>query len=331
MVPGDKPAMVSIASRIWEGNDYLPAVFDEWVADERGEFAAVLLGGRVVGCAKLTFLTPTDAWLEGLRKDPRESERGLGRTVVEHFLSLLAKRRDLTSLRFATYVKNLASITTNERAGFRLRTALSVKAWEGSRVQLLDRVSRERAVRPPAGPEPVTVRDGRAIRDFLRQHPYFAETQGLMVEGWKAWPWSEELFLQRCAAAGACRGIVGPRGLEALSAWTVARRPGRASARLICLEAENEDAAGSEAAGALLNDAFRGLAESSSGVGTDAGTRCEVEWMLPPGERYRRWAAAAGLASWEQENDFLVYEMPLEELARRAEAGQGSAGKGRVG
>ena len=58
MRPGDKPAMVDIASRIWDGTDYLPFVFDDWIADADGEFAAATLGGRVVGCGKLSFPAP---------------------------------------------------------------------------------------------------------------------------------------------------------------------------------------------------------------------------------------------------------------------------------
>jgi len=321
MTPEDKPVILSIASRIWEGTDYLPAVFDDWVADRQGEFAAALLGGRVVGCGKLTFLTETDAWLEGLRKDPRVSERGLGLAVVEHLLALLAARKDLTSVRFATYVKNRASIVTNERAGFRVRTVLSVKAWEGSRVELLGRVSRERAARLPSRRGAVvTLRDERAIRDFLERHRYFEATQGLIVEGWRAFPWSASRFLQRYAAAGACRGIHGPGRLEGLAAWTIARRPGRTAARLVCLDADGEDAAG-----ALLDEVFRDLAESSAGA-PEGSTTCEVEWMVPPGERFRQWAAGSGLASWEQEDDFLVFELPLGELARRAGAGEGGRG-----
>lgn len=313
MLPTDKPVMQDIASRIWEGNDYLPAVFDAWVADADGEFTAVLLDGRVVGCAKLTFPTPADAWLEGLRKDPRVSERGLGRAVVSHVLDRLAARAGLASVRFATYVKNLASITTNERVGFRVRTRLSVKAWEGSRAQLRERVCRaDLAVSKKVD----VVRDERAVQRFLDLHPYFEETQGLVVEGWKAWPWSPELLLQRFVRAGACRGVHdGHGGLEALAGWTVARRQGRAGARLVFLAADTD-----EAAAALLRAVFRDLEGGFGGAEpADAGERttCEVEWMIPPGERYRKWAAAAGLATWEQEEDFLVYELPLETLARR--------------
>ncbi len=57
MTTADKPAIMEISSHIWEGSDYLPAVFDERVADREGEFAAVLMGERLVGCGKLTFLT----------------------------------------------------------------------------------------------------------------------------------------------------------------------------------------------------------------------------------------------------------------------------------
>ena len=320
MAPSDKPAILDIASRIWEGTDYLPAVFDEWVADGQGEFAAVLLDGRVVGCGKLSFLTDTDAWLEGLRKDPKVSERGLGGAVVDYLLSRLAGRTNLASVRFATYVKNRASIVTSERAGFRVRTVLSVKAWEGSRVELLGRVSRERVARLAGRREATVVRDEPAIRDFLARRRYFEETQGLIVEGWKAYPWSPARFLERYAAGGACRGVCGRHGLEGLAAWTVARRPGRTAARLVCLDAEDDDAAG-----ALLDEAFRGLAESSA-EGPEGSTTCELEWMAPPGDRFRRWAAGRGLASWEQENDFLVFELPREELARRTAPGNGAGG-----
>ena len=39
----DRPAVEAIADQIWEGNDYLPAVFDRWLADEDGLFCAGVL------------------------------------------------------------------------------------------------------------------------------------------------------------------------------------------------------------------------------------------------------------------------------------------------
>ncbi len=298
MRPEDKPALVEIASRIWEGSDYLPGVFDEWVADARGEFAAVFRGGSLAGCAKLTFLTDTDAWLEGLRKDPRVIETGLGREVTAHFLSVLAAREDLTSIRLATYVKNHASIATSEHLSFRVRTVLSVKAWRGSPAELA------------GAPAVTTIRDERLINDFLEGSSYFTDTQGLLVEGWRAYPYSPALFVQRYAAAGACRGIMRGGSLTGLCAGIIARRPGRIGVRVVFLDAVDD-----ETAGALLDDAARRLA-GTSGTGVDAGGTLEIEWIVPPGERFRKWSADRGLASREQENDFLVYELPLGELGR---------------
>lgn len=317
MSPDDKPALLEIASRIWEGSDYLPGVFDEWVMDTRGEFAAVLLDGRLAGCGKLTFLTDTDAWLEGLRKDPRVPETGLGRAVAEHFLPLLAVRRELTSVRFSTYVKNRASIITNERLGFRVRTVLSVKAWQGSRIDLAGAALRERTARSTSRREVVTIRDERVIAEYLRRSGYFEGTQHLMIEGWRVFPYTTARFVERYARAGACRGTFRGGGLAGLAAWVIARRPGRTGVKVVFLDASDDDTAGT-----LLDDAFRGLIQTP-GTGAEEGEICETEWMVPPGDRFRRWCISRGLASWEQEDDFLVYEMPLEELGRYAAKGKG--------
>jgi len=38
----DKPRMLEIVKNIWEGNDYMPLVFDSWVKDKKGEFAGAI-------------------------------------------------------------------------------------------------------------------------------------------------------------------------------------------------------------------------------------------------------------------------------------------------
>ena len=295
MTPADKPAVMDFASRIWEGGDYLPAVFDEWVIDETGEFAAVLLGGRVVGCGKLTFLTPTDAWLEGLRKDPRVQEKGVAETVTSHFLSVLSSRQDLTSIRFSTYVRNLASIAANEKAGFRRRIALSCKAWAGKKEEL--EAVRLAGAGRSGGAAPLG--EERAVLDFVEASGCFAATGGLVVEGWRAYPYSRELFAARYVRRGLCRGVAAAGALRGVSVFVHDRRHGHTYITPVFLDAADE-----ETADILFDDLFAYAKAHATGYN-------EIEWMVPPIERVRARCAARGFRSWEQEDDYLVYELPL--------------------
>jgi hypothetical protein len=306
MTMADKPAMLEICSRIWEGTDYLPAVFDQWVADTDGEFAAAVLDGKLAGCGKLTYLTASDAWLEGLRKDPRVRETGLGEAVARYFLGRLAARPRLASVRFSTYIGNKKSIAANEKVGFRRRTALSVKAREGTREELPAVLS------ATSGPNlrAQVITDPASVLAFLRRTGYFQPLEGLVVEGWRAWPWSEELLVDRYVKTGFCRGVAGPDGLRALSIVAVAGTPSRTMIRLVCLDALDE-----EGADVMMGDV---MAETRRAIERAAAARWEIEWMIPRVPRLMAWAARGGLRSWEQEDDFLVYEFPLDLLRRLA-------------
>jgi hypothetical protein len=302
MAAADKPAMMEISSLIWEGSDYLPGVFDAWCEDREGEFAAVLFGGRLVGCGKLSFLTPVDAWLEGLRKDPRVTEKGLADQVARHFLTRLAERGGLASVRFSTYAKNAASIGANGRLGFVLRTSFSIKAWEGTREQL--------EARDPgtvAGPEErlETVRDARAVLDFFERRGYFLATQGLIVDGWKAWPYTPALLVEHFVTEGRCRGVIVNSELRAALIDSTTEEPRRSIARIVALDSLDDRGA------LLLLDDLRARRLAAAPAERPLG----LEWMVPSVQRMKQWCASWGLSSWEQEDDFLVYELPLRLLA----------------
>ena len=311
VLPSDRPALAAIASKIWEGADYLPVVFDDWVADPTGEFTAVLLEGRVVGCGKLTFLTPTDAWFEGLRKDPSVREKGLAAAVSAYYLSLLEGREDLTSIRFSTYFKNAASIKANERTGFRRRAAFSWKSRTGTSAELRAALSRgENDARARVD----TIVDEQAIFDFIESTGYIESSTGLILEGWRAYPYSRELFDSRYARKGLCRGVVERGVLRGLSAAVRDERFGHVYLKLVFL-----DAADPETANALLDDLFLrgGEHEETRGVPRMAEGNVEIDWMVPPIGRVKEYCTARGFRSDEQEDDLLVFELPPARLAER--------------
>ncbi len=52
--PEDKEMVLLLCSKIWEGDDYMPRVFDNWVSDLEGELALCFAGGKLAGISKLT-------------------------------------------------------------------------------------------------------------------------------------------------------------------------------------------------------------------------------------------------------------------------------------
>lgn len=307
MRPGDKPAIVEIASRIWDGTDYLPFVFDDWLADADGEFAAATLDGRVVGCGKLSFLAPGHAWLEGLRKDPAVAEGGLADEVTRYFLRRLAVRSGLASVRFATYVFNERSIVANERLGFERRHVLSCKAWARKRSEA------EATACPEAGLV-VTVDDPVEAIRFVEAGGRLAASGGLVCEGWKAFPWSPAWFAHRYVAAGRCLGVRagGDGALTGLAAFAHDTRYPKTYVKLAFLDALDRESA------EALVDAVVGY------VKHHAADENEIEAILPPGARVAPWIAGRGFASWEREEDFFVYELPLDRLAAFAAEEEGN-------
>ena len=300
MRTADKPAMLGIASRTWEGSDYLPFVFDDWLADGDGEFVAALLADRVVGCGKLTFLTPVDAWLEGLRKDPEVSEGGLAEAVTRHFLRRLAGRPGLRSVRFSTYVLNERSIAVNERLGFRQRNVFSCKAWTGKP----DDVS---GVGLPHAGRASVVRDPVEVRGFVEGSSWLAACGGVLCEGWRVYPYSWDLFRARYLETGRCLGVLDGGRLSGLAAFAHDTRFDQTYLKLSFVEAADRGAAE-----ALFDAVFEYV---KAHIRDDN----EVEMILPPGTPIGGWAAERGFRSWEREDDFLLYELPLTLLAGFAE------------
>jgi predicted N-acetyltransferase YhbS len=97
----DRADIQAIASQIWGGSDYLPLMFDRWLAEPDGAFFVAQLDNQVVGTAKLSRLGEGEWWLEGLRVHPEHQGQGIGRqlhlAVVE-----LAVRSGNGSLRLST-------------------------------------------------------------------------------------------------------------------------------------------------------------------------------------------------------------------------------------
>jgi len=113
----DKPRILEISSQIWEGNDYVPVVFDDWLSDTTGEFVVAVVDGVLVGFAHRTYLAPGYAWLEGIRTDPARRGTGAAKEITRHFLEAVRRERaDRVGL--SAHIENEASIHIVRSNGF---------------------------------------------------------------------------------------------------------------------------------------------------------------------------------------------------------------------
>ena len=67
MRAADRDRVMEISRDIWEGHDYIPRVFDDWLADAGASFQAAELDGVVVGLQRVRPYAQGLVWYEGLR------------------------------------------------------------------------------------------------------------------------------------------------------------------------------------------------------------------------------------------------------------------------
>ena len=288
--PSDKEQVSALCAKIWDGDDYLPRCFDEWVADAEGELGLCFFGDALAGVSKLTWLAPGEAWLEGLRKDPDLNVKGVGAALCRRYLARLAREPELRSIRFSTYFQNHASIKLNEALGFQCVATASFK-------ELPAELLAERFPVTPAddaGLMPVT--DPATVLAFVRASGWFGE---FIHQAWRSYPWSEELFVRRYVEPGHCFGLHMHGELRALAAMLVDPTKGEGSLPFF-------DATDDESGRRLLAQVERWLARR--------GAPYAAAMVPTGGGRAKRLLDAQGWKTWEREEDYLVYAFPLERL-----------------
>ena len=120
--PEDTDSILSFATSTWHGWDYIPHAIPVWLEAADGAFLAGTVGepggidaegnplkvGEVVAITRVAVLSPTEAWLEGIRVDPKV--RGMGVAADLQIAELhWVEAQQATVLRYATGASNEAS------------------------------------------------------------------------------------------------------------------------------------------------------------------------------------------------------------------------------
>jgi len=170
----DKEAVLAFCQHTFDWGDYLPLVWDEWLADVQGRLLVATCSGAPVGIAKVSLLTPTEAWLQGLRVHEAYRRHGLAGLFLQHCLHT-ARQLGARVARLATSSHNTAVHKTTERAGMRRVAAFQVlqtKAGNADGTSL--------------APAQLTLKDWPQVSARIQQGTTLAQTSGLYGVGW-AW------------------------------------------------------------------------------------------------------------------------------------------------
>lgn len=117
----DTEDVMELTSTIWEGDDYVPKVWSDWLADSEGLLAVAEHEDRVVGLGKLTYLAPGEWWMEGLRTHPEFEGHGVASHLHEYLLDFWLQNGDgLLRLATASFRQSVQHLC--DRTGFKKTT-----------------------------------------------------------------------------------------------------------------------------------------------------------------------------------------------------------------
>jgi GNAT superfamily N-acetyltransferase len=77
-LPSDTPDVLAFCKQIWGGHDYVPLVWEDWLADPQGYMFTATYAGHAVGFTRLARLAPGQWWLEGFRVAPQHQDKKIG-------------------------------------------------------------------------------------------------------------------------------------------------------------------------------------------------------------------------------------------------------------
>lgn len=200
-LPRDTADVMELTRTIWEGDDYVPHVWAEWLADPQGLLAVAEFGGRVVGLGKLSRLSPQDWWLEGLRVHPDLEGRGIA-SHIHDYLQEVWTRIGSGTIRLVTASFRVPVHRIAERNGFVL--ALEVAPFVAST-----------AAAPEGQPStfsPVQLQEAATAATLALESQTGALSAGLLDLGWQ-WAAISELTLAPVIEAGQAWWWRGKRGL----------------------------------------------------------------------------------------------------------------------
>lgn len=291
--PEDRPAVERICAHTWEWGDYVPEVWDDWLAEGvQGEGHALVgeVDGLVVALSKATLKTRDQVWLEGMRVDPDYRQKGVAGQFLGYSL-VYAQELGARVVRLGTSSHNVAVHRMVSRAGMQQIGSYGLRQAEAL----------------PDGPEGsfLTLEHRDQVLAFLAGSQVMVPGGGLYSADW-AW---QELSAERISqflARGQVMAELGPDGSLAALATV---HPNVEEGELWVGFADGEPGA--------VTDLAREIRVHAAKLGLD-----KVQTMVPNLAWLREAFHAAGYGPGDWEGELWIFERWLANGPSAGDAAQ---------
>lgn len=207
----DRGRMVAITADVWNGNDYVPFVWDNWLRDPTGFLMVASVGGEVVGLQHAQVQPDSSIWFEGIRVASECRGQGIGAALLRRGLEW-ARGLGAPVARLSTSSGNRVSTSLAASNGFTMirrfvaagASGLSASGVTDVRVaNLLDR---------------------EAVWAFVQEH--FPGPSRLYTEGWTVYDMTPaRLSLLLATHAVLLAGVSTVEGVAIVTATSVRQTP----------------------------------------------------------------------------------------------------------
>jgi ribosomal protein S18 acetylase RimI-like enzyme len=114
----DRDAVFAFCARTWgDAGDYIPEVWDDWLANPHGALLVGVVSEQPVALAHVLMATSDEAWISGVRVAPEARRQGVARALVSRALAR-AHEMGATVARMFTDLTNVPSQRLFEGFGF---------------------------------------------------------------------------------------------------------------------------------------------------------------------------------------------------------------------
>ncbi|MDP3488299.1 MAG: GNAT family N-acetyltransferase [Bacillota bacterium] len=162
----DKDEVLAFCQGTFQWGDYVQYVYDDWLSSKDGDLTVATVDGKPVALSHVAYLSPEEAWFEGLRVDPEFRRHGIAKAIGEYNRERTVSR-GIKVGRALISSDNLASQTLSARMGF--TKVLDYQGWKIEKPEF-------RSI------EPYTVR--KAVgEDMPRLLQFMKEYDGSLI-GW---------------------------------------------------------------------------------------------------------------------------------------------------